>query len=51
MLCIVVGVFGGQLSDIMRYDKLYYGCDVPHVVKGCVELILQEGKTTEGIFR
>jgi len=49
-LCIA-GVFGGPLLDVMRYDMAHYHCSVPHIIKQCVELILEHGKEVEGIFR
>lgn len=45
------GVFGGPLLDVMRYDMAHYHCSVPHIIKQCVELILEHGKEVEGIFR
>ncbi|XP_067951118.1 rho GTPase-activating protein 24-like [Watersipora subatra] len=45
------GIFGRPLLETMKYDKENHGCDIPHLVKGCAEIILENGKEVEGIFR
>jgi len=47
----LLGVFGGELSEVMAYDKAKFGYSVPHIVYHCVEHIRKEGRETEGIFR
>lgn len=48
---IPAGVFGGPLRDTMKYDQEYYQCEVPHVLKQCVDIIAEDGISVEGIFR
>ena len=47
----MLGVFGGPLLDIIRYDMRFYKLEVPHVIKQCVERIRSDGMEVEGIFR
>lgn len=46
-----VGVFGGPLLDVIKFDSDRYELTIPHIVYSCIEIIKEDGMAVEGIFR